>query len=177
VVADATQLRQILLNLVLNARDALGPVNIAGGKIRVSTRMAEWTPRDGKGLEPVHSGRRIPAQAELERGTLEDSALRAGTDDRRPLAVLLTVEDNGCGMSAETCGHLFEPFFTTKKAGEGTGIGLGTVRRIVVELGGTVEIASAPGSGTRVEVFLPVASRNPAQDFDTPVPNSNVEKK
>jgi two-component system, cell cycle sensor histidine kinase and response regulator CckA len=128
VVADATQLRQILLNLVLNARDALACGRVTGGKIRVGTRLSEW-----------------PHNV---------------LDDRRELAILLTVEDSGCGMSAEICAHLFEPFFTTKKAGEGTGLGLGTVQRIVGELGGAIEVASAPGSGTRIQIFLPKAQES-----------------
>jgi two-component system, cell cycle sensor histidine kinase and response regulator CckA len=155
VVADAAHLQQILLNLVLNARDALGPRRVVGGKIQVSTRLAKWPgeARVAKGLPPVHSAKRNPAQEELGRNSL----------DRLPLAVLLTVEDNGSGMSAETCSHLFEPFFTTKAAGSGTGIGLGTVQRIVSELGGVVEITSAPASGTRVHVYLPAAGDQKGQ--------------
>ncbi|MFZ3341101.1 MAG: ATP-binding protein [Terriglobales bacterium] len=149
VMADAAQLRQILLNLVLNARDALTRVKTSGGKIRVSTRLTEWPRgRPGKSFADI---------------------------DDQPLAVLLTVEDNGCGMSAETCARMFEPFFTTKEAGAGTGIGLGTVQRIVSELGGAIRFASALGSGTRIEVCLPAFSREPAgregktQDSDTHV--------
>ena len=126
VMADAGSVRQILLNLALNARDALGRGKVWGGKIRISTRIAD-VPGGGSNGDP------------------------------RPRACLLTVEDTGCGMSAEIRSHLFEPFFTTKKDGEGTGLGLGTVQRIVRELGGKIEVASAPGSGTRIEVFLPAA--------------------
>ena len=158
----------------------------------MSTRRAKWpgeTP-GGKGL-PVRSAKRKPVQTEFGRGTHGDTAGRTGdADDSRPLAVLLTVEDNGCGMSAETCTHLFEPFFTTKAAGSGTGIGLGSVQRIVGELGGAVEITSAPGSGTRVDVYLPVAGDQKGQtsrqgrtshspdvrDFGTQVLNSTVEE-
>jgi two-component system, cell cycle sensor histidine kinase and response regulator CckA len=122
LVADGARLRQLLMNLVLNARDALDQGKLPGGKIWVSTRVAHWPP-------------------ELERE-----------------AISLTVEDNGCGMNAETRSHLFEPFFTTKIASEGTGMGLGTVQRIVDELGGSIRISSSPGSGTRVEVFLPLAA-------------------
>ncbi|MGB9236894.1 MAG: ATP-binding protein, partial [Terriglobales bacterium] len=114
------QLRQILLNLALNARDALRP----GGKIHVETRAAEF-----------------PANAE----------------DRTPRpAVSLLVEDNGCGMGPETRAHLFEPFFTTKCPGEGTGMGLATVHRIVTEAGGQIKVSTEPAHGTRVEIFFPM---------------------
>ncbi len=124
VLADPAQLRQILLNLVLNARDAM-PL---GGKIRLSTRAAEF-PR-----------------AET-RGDAEPKC--------RCRAVALAVKDNGCGMDAETRARLFEPFFTTKNPGEGTGLGLATVERIVSEAGGRIEVESEPGRGTSIEVFFP----------------------
>jgi len=69
--------------------------------------------------------------------------------------VRLTVTDDGSGMDAETLAHLFEPFFTTKKPGRGNGLGLATVHDIVQNNGGTIEVESQMGSGTRVRVFLP----------------------
>jgi signal transduction histidine kinase/CheY-like chemotaxis protein len=125
VLADPAQLRQILLNLVLNARDAM-PL---GGKITLSTRAAEFP------------------DAETPRNAEPTCARRA---------VSLAVADNGCGMDAETRARLFEPFFTTKNPGEGTGLGLATVQRIVSEAGGRIHVQSAPGCGTSIEVFLPV---------------------
>jgi two-component system cell cycle sensor histidine kinase/response regulator CckA len=132
VLADPAQLRQIVLNLVLNARDAMPQ----GGTIRLITRAAEF-PRESTG----------------------DFASNFATDSgpgsaRR--AVSLAVKDNGCGMDAETRTRLFEPFFTTKRPGEGTGLGLATVQRIVSEAGGMIEVESEPGRGTLIEVFLPV---------------------
>jgi len=131
VLADPAQLRQIVLNLVLNARDAMPQ----GGTIRLITRPAEF-PRESTG----------------------DFASNFATDPghgsaRR--AVSLAVKDNGCGMDAETRTRLFEPFFTTKRPGEGTGLGLATVQRIVSEAGGMIEVESEPGRGTLIEVFLP----------------------
>jgi len=115
IVAGDGEFRQIVLNLALNARDALDCGKEAGAKIRLSTRMP---------------------------------------NDR---AIELAVEDNGCGMTAGIQARLFEPLFTTKRPGEGTGLGLATVKRIVSEWGGKIAVASAPGCGTRIEVSLPAA--------------------
>jgi signal transduction histidine kinase len=117
VLVDPAQLRQILLNLVLNARDAMPH----GGKIRLRTRATEF-----------------PGASVIVRH-----------------AVALAVTDNGCGMDAATQARLFEPFFTTKNPGEGTGLGLATVQRIVTAAGGVIEVQSEPGRGTSIEVFFP----------------------
>jgi two-component system NtrC family sensor kinase len=66
----------------------------------------------------------------------------------------VAVEDNGCGMSEETIKHIFEPFFTTKK-GTGTGLGLPITYGIVKKLGGSIEVESKEGVGTRMTVILP----------------------
>ena len=70
-------------------------------------------------------------------------------------AVRLTVRDTGAGMAPEVVEHAFEPFYTTKPKGEGTGLGLATVYGIVTQTGGTIEIDSAPGKGTTIQVLLP----------------------
>src|SRR5262249_30694842 len=72
--------------------------------------------------------------------------------------VLLSVEDSGCGMSAETRAHLFEPFFTTKANGRGTGLGLCTVQDIVRSNAGEIEVYSELGRGTLITVILPRVS-------------------
>jgi PAS domain S-box-containing protein len=130
VLADPGQVRQVLLNLVLNARDAMPE----GGKIRLITRAVKFPAKSPADISSRASSRDEPV---------------------RRCAVSLAVKDNGCGMNAETRARLFEPFFTTKKEGQGTGLGLATVQRIVSEAGGMIEVESEPGHGTCIEVLFP----------------------
>ncbi len=126
VGADSGQLGQVLMNLMVNARDAMPD----GGAITVTTRGAVVD----------------------DDTTLNRPGVRAGA------YVCLSVNDTGVGMDAETLTHIFEPFFTTKVESEGTGMGLPTVYGIVRQHEGFIEVESAPGEGTRFEVFLPVAT-------------------
>lgn len=142
---DPTQAQQILLNLVLNARDALP----GGGRITVETRNCHiQIVADQIAAEPGSSAGGVAALP----------------------CVLLVVEDNGAGMDAATQSHLFEVFFTTKPTGKGTGLGLATVHDIVTSNGGLIHVDSAPARGTRITVLLPLvpeAAQN-SQPLNTP---------
>jgi CheY-like chemotaxis protein len=74
--------------------------------------------------------------------------------------VHLTVSDSGTGIPAEFVDRIFDPFFTTKRVGEGTGLGLSLVHGIVVDLGGAIEVSTAPGKGTTFRIWLPRASES-----------------
>jgi signal transduction histidine kinase len=83
--------------------------------------------------------------------------VRAYSDDK---CAVVEIADNGAGISAEVEPHIFEPFFTTKGVGEGTGLGLDTVQRIVKKHRGSIQVQSEPGD-TRFQVWLPLAESAP----------------
>jgi two-component system, cell cycle sensor histidine kinase and response regulator CckA len=122
VRGDAAQLEQVMVNLVLNARDAM----VEGGTVTVRTAEVQAPP---EGLRhPLGPGR----------------------------YVVLTVADNGVGMTPDVKARAMEPFFTTKAPGRGTGLGLAAVYGIARQCGGDVFIESEPGVGTTVGLVLPL---------------------
>jgi PAS domain S-box-containing protein len=122
VEVDPNQLESAILNLAVNARDAMP----GGGVLTIGT-----------------STRVIAAAA---------AAIPVGT------YVVITVSDIGTGMDAATAARVFEPFFTTKEVGKGTGLGLAMVYGFVKQSRGHVALASEPGVGTTVDIFLPAFS-------------------
>jgi CheY-like chemotaxis protein len=129
VHADATQLRQVIMNLVINASDALGEVD---GTISVSTGGQTL---GGADLASAHvPGEAVPGDY-----------------------VWFEVVDSGCGMEPDVIARIFDPFFTTKFAGRG--LGLAAVLGIVRSHRGVLQVTSEPGAGTCFRVLLPSARR------------------
>jgi len=139
---DPTQAQQILLNLVLNARDAMP----GGGVITVETSNCRM---------------QIVSDSSADDRTARDQSAcsaNSGADRAASLpCVLFVVDDNGAGMDDATRAHLFEAFFTTKPTGRGTGLGLATVHEIVTRNGGLIHVESTLGRGSRITVLLPLA--------------------
>ncbi len=146
---DPIQIEQAILNLVINARDALSDPRIDMPRVRID-------------IELVRAG-----AAELARVPLLDPA----ADYAR-----IRVSDNGVGMDGETLARIYEPFFTTKPVGHGTGLGLATTRAIVREHAGTICCDSRPGAGTSFALYLPSVSRAGAAALaPEPLPTGGVE--
>jgi two-component system cell cycle sensor histidine kinase/response regulator CckA len=133
IKADPTQIEQVLLNVVINARDAMP----RGGRLTVEISDAPWPAAPECCPDAAECG-------------LSELAPWRETD-----AVLLTVSDTGCGMDAATQSRIFEPFFTTKPPENGTGLGLATVYGVVQQSGGLIEVESEPGTGSIFRVFFP----------------------
>jgi two-component system NtrC family sensor kinase len=113
IYGEGDQITQLVMNLLINAMDALEEVSARAPAITIST------------------------SADSERACL-------------------VIEDNGPGMCQDTLGRAFEPFFTTKPAGKGTGLGLSLCYSIAEKHGGSIEISSSLGAGTRVQVYFPL---------------------
>ena len=139
---DPSQLTQIILNLVVNARDAMPN----GGRLTLETAA-------------------VAINASDESELLLDDTIAAGD------YVRISVTDTGVGMSDEVKGHVFEPFFTTKDEGHGSGLGLATSYGIVRQSGGHICVESELGKGTTVKIFLPKLPAPPPPSYKRPGAN------
>jgi len=130
VAADEEQLRQVFLNLFLNAADAIAEKGGKGqGRIQVAARNVS------------------PA----------GSCARSGN---AALQLVIEISDNGAGIREEDLANVFDPFFSTKAPGKGTGLGLAVSYMIIQQLGGSIRIAGRAGSGSTATVVLPVAGQD-----------------
>jgi len=134
VEADQNQLEAALLNLAVNARDAIG--DKPGGKLTIETSNA----------------------------FLDEDYCSVNPEVRAGQYVLLAVTDNGAGMKKELIERVFEPFFTTKSPGQGTGLGLSQVYGFIKQSGGHIKIYSEPGQGTTVKIYLARLENAPSVD-------------
>jgi len=104
-----------------------------------------------------------------ERGRLSLHSRREACPGPTPLpSARISVSDTGSGMDPDTLSRIFEPFFTTKEAGKGTGLGLAAVYGIVNQHGGLVEARSTPGTGTTIDLWIPLADEHPEALPDLP---------
>jgi signal transduction histidine kinase/CHASE1-domain containing sensor protein len=129
-LVDPNQLENVLLNLVINARDAM----------------------DGKGKVSIA----------LENLAIDNATAAADPELTAGDYVRIAVSDTGEGMPPEVMERAFEPFFTTKPEGKGTGLGLSMAHGFVRQSGGHIRIASVPGQGTTVSIYLPRAEAEDA---------------
>jgi two-component system cell cycle sensor histidine kinase/response regulator CckA len=127
VRADKSQLETAVMNLAVNARDAVRAAG-SGGTVRIRTARV----------------------TNVEAANLGYKGLPMGD------MALIEVSDDGPGIPAEVVGKIFDPFFTTKPVGEGTGLGLATVYGIVKQSDGWIHVDSEPGQGAVFRIFLPV---------------------
>ncbi len=134
VRGDPVQIEQVLLNLVINARDAMSTrkPGTENSKITISTRLMQ----------------------------LDETFQFDGLASGKYLEV--SVADTGCGIPEEIRDRIFEPFFTTKERGKGTGMGLAMVYGIVQNHGGAVWVESESGKGTTFHVYLPLCVEQPS---------------
>lgn len=126
IKADANQIEQIILNLVINARDAM-PVT---GTLMIKSEKKR-----------------------IEQKQLIEFNLKKPGD-----YIILSVSDTGFGIDPKLKRRIFEPFFTTKEQNKGTGLGLATVRKNIVKLGGGISVSSKKGKGTTFRICLPQRS-------------------
>jgi two-component system, chemotaxis family, CheB/CheR fusion protein len=130
VEADASQMQQILMNLVINGAEAIGDGN--NGRVHIRTRSQELSP-------------------EFIRANFSSGELTPGT------YVILEVTDTGAGMDEKTRTRIFDPFYTTKFTGRG--LGLASVQGILRTHHGAVRVESSPGQGATFRVFLPAIAK------------------
>jgi two-component system cell cycle sensor histidine kinase/response regulator CckA len=147
--ADQTQIEQIILNLVVNARDAIYALE---KPVTKEITISVYT-------ESVKKSHKNKIGFKLQKGDYAK----------------ITVKDTGIGMDKEIMSKIFEPFFTTKETGKGTGLGLSTVYGIVTAHKGAIDVESTLGKGTSFHIYLPLYNENINEIIDNKNSSSKVE--
>ena len=149
-LADRNQFEAGLLNLAINASQAVREKGITDGQVRISTSRITISAGDGW----RDGGGETPEPGDYVR---------------------IRVADNGVGMSDDVRSRALDPFFTTKPTGQGSGLGLSQTYGFVRQSHGAMRIESVPGRGSTVEILLPRAARDSAASFADPVPTALVD--
>lgn len=151
VMVDRSQFDNVVMNLCVNARDAMEAQG--GGRITIESER-------------------------LSRSRIKDQVLLAALRDfSSDDVVRIAVSDTGTGMTDAVKAKIFEPFFTTKDLGKGTGLGLATVYGIIQQSGGHLAVDSQLGKGTTFNIYLPAASAPTAEEQAAAAPVAVVERK
>ncbi|MCK5285417.1 MAG: response regulator [Alphaproteobacteria bacterium] len=161
------QISQIIMNLCLNAKDAMED---GKGSLRIGLRRSDID--DYEDVNFVVDD--LPDSKDMLATCFEDigagrTRLFLGNIIRGQDYIILSVRDQGCGMSRVIMEHIFEPFFTTKPVGKGTGLGLSTVHGVISRNQGALIIDSTIGKGSSFELFFPAAQ-------ETSVVEKSVDK-
>ncbi|RCK78424.1 MAG: multi-sensor hybrid histidine kinase [Candidatus Ozemobacter sibiricus] len=140
VLADPTQMHQVLMNLCMNAFHAMQ--GKPSGLLEIGLRRVDLSPEQARLLPGLREGPHM----------------------------VLSVSDTGCGMTPEILARIYDPYFTTKQEGEGTGLGLSVTHGIVQSHHGAIDVTSTPGVGTTFRIYLPIITEaSPVVEAQTPI--------
>ena len=162
IEGNTTQIAQLIMNLCVNARDAMDSDK---GKLIVEAKA--FKPSEGEytaWLKEALPDPKDAAPVEIENMGTGHHHLYLNTLDRNHEYICIAVEDTGSGISKKVLQKMFEPFFTTKPVEKGTGLGLSTVHGVVIAHRGALKIDSMIGQGTRFEIYLPLTEEQGVQE-------------